>query len=70
MALVLTAPPYLEALRDKLTVIRAHQLYEPRSMRGDCWELLKRDLVKGDKQSRLKSPCRLRARHVPSTGPI
>lgn len=42
VTLVLTTPPDLEALRGKLIVIRAHQLYEPRSMERDCLEVLKR----------------------------
>lgn len=45
VALVLTPAPGLEALRDKLTVIRAHQLYEPTSMERDCLEVLNRDVV-------------------------
>jgi hypothetical protein len=44
VALILTPPPDLEALREKLTVIGAHQLYEPRSMDRDCLEVLKPDV--------------------------
>lgn len=42
--LVVTPAPDLEALRGKLTVIRSHQLYEPRSMERDWMEVLKQDL--------------------------
>lgn len=44
IALVLTPPPDLEALREKLTVIRAYQLYELGSMEQDCLEVMKRDV--------------------------
>jgi hypothetical protein len=45
-ALVLTSAPDLEALRDKLAVIRAHQLHEEGSIERDCIEVLEDDLVR------------------------
>jgi hypothetical protein len=45
VALVLTPPPDLEALRVKLTVIRAHQLHESKSMDSDCLDVLVEDIV-------------------------
>jgi hypothetical protein len=44
IALVLTPTPDLEGLREKLTVIRAYQLYEPKSMERDCLEVLEEDV--------------------------
>lgn len=44
VALVLTVPPNIEALRDKLGAIRAHQLHEEGSMKRDCIEVLEGDL--------------------------
>jgi hypothetical protein len=44
VALVLTPPPDLEALRDKLTVVRLHQLHESGSMERDCLEVLREDV--------------------------
>lgn len=44
VALVLTPPPDWEALRDKLAVIRGHQLYEPGSMERECFEVLEKDV--------------------------
>jgi hypothetical protein len=44
VALVLTAPPDLEALRAKLAVIRTHQLYEPKAMERDCFEVLEENV--------------------------
>jgi len=46
VALVLTPPPDLDALRDKLSIIRDHQFYEPRSMDRDCLEVLRDDVGK------------------------
>ncbi|HEX8124465.1 MAG TPA: hypothetical protein VF548_02680 [Allosphingosinicella sp.] len=46
VALVLTPAPDLEGVRDKLTTIRTHQLYEPRSMDRDCLEVLEEDLTR------------------------
>lgn len=36
VALVLTPPPDLEALRTKLTIIRSHRLDEPKAMERHC----------------------------------
>jgi hypothetical protein len=44
VALVLTPPPDLEALREKLAAIRAHQLHEEGSMSRDCIEVLEEDI--------------------------
>jgi hypothetical protein len=44
IALVLVQVPDLEAIGEKLTVIRAHELYEPGSMDQDCLEVLERDV--------------------------
>jgi hypothetical protein len=44
IALVLTPPPDLEALREKLAVIRAHQLHKEGSMSRDCIEVLEEDV--------------------------
>jgi hypothetical protein len=44
IALVLTPPPDLEALRDKLGAIRAHHLHEEGSMSSDCMEVLEEDV--------------------------
>jgi hypothetical protein len=44
VALVLTPAPDLEAVRDKISVIRAQQLYERRSMERGCLEAVEEDL--------------------------
>lgn len=44
VALVLTPPPDLEALRTKLAIIRTHQLSEPETMERDCLIVLEEDL--------------------------
>jgi hypothetical protein len=44
VALILTAPPDLEALQAKLSVMRAQQLHESGSMTRDCLELLEEDV--------------------------
>lgn len=43
-ALVLTPSPDLEAVRDKLSVIRTHQLYESGSMERECCDVLQEDV--------------------------
>lgn len=50
VALVLTPPPDLKALRDKLIAVRTHQLYEERSMSRNCLQVLEEDV------GRLTSP--------------
>ena len=42
--LILTQPPDLEAIRTKLAIIRALQLYEPGSMARDCLDVLEEDV--------------------------
>jgi hypothetical protein len=42
--LVLTPAPDLEALREKLAVIRTHQLHEEGSMERDCVAVLEEDV--------------------------
>jgi hypothetical protein len=46
VALVLTPPPDLEALRHKLTAIGAHQLYHARTMVRDCIEVVEEDVTR------------------------
>jgi hypothetical protein len=46
VALVLTPAPDLEALQNKLAVIRDHQLYEARSMERGCFEVLGDDVLR------------------------
>jgi len=44
IALVLSPAPHLEALRQKIAVIRAHELHELDSMTRDCFEVLEEDV--------------------------
>lgn len=56
MALVLTPAPDLEAVREKIGVIRAHQLHELESMTHDCFEVLEEDVTQAAQALSLRSP--------------
>lgn len=45
VTLLLTPAPDLHALLEKLAAIRAHQLYQPRSLERDCFEILEEDVA-------------------------
>jgi hypothetical protein len=44
VTLVLTPPLGLEGLRNKLAIVRTHQLYEPKVMERECFEVLEEDV--------------------------
>jgi hypothetical protein len=45
-ALVLTPAPDLEALREKLIAIRAHQLHKPHHIAPQCFDVLVEDTIR------------------------